>query len=211
MPGRDFHSPESKILVGKYPITQAQWKAVSCLPKFDRVLPKSPSKFKGKDLPVENISLYDAIEFCKRLSTEFKRNYRLPTESEWEYACQAGATTKFNFGDTISPEYANFLDGKLGSKSKSTTPVGHFPYPNLFGLYDMHGNVYEWCLEQSVDWLKIHEADITLPAEDRQRLIGVIRGGSWRDLSVGCNSSHFRRREPEEKSDFIGFRVVCSA
>jgi formylglycine-generating enzyme required for sulfatase activity len=209
--GLNPHLSESKILVGKYPITQAQWKAVSCLPKVDRVLPKSPSKFKGKDLPVESISLYEAIEFCKRLSAEFKRNYRLPTESEWEYACRAGTTTKFNFGDIIEPKYANLLDERLGSRPKSTTSVGHFPYPNLFGLYDMHGNVYEWCLQQNVDWQTIYGADVTSSEIDRQGLVGIIRGGSWRDLSTGCESSHRKRREPDEKSDFIGLRVVCSA
>lgn len=185
-------SVKSEIFMSKYPITQCQWKAVSRFPEVSEPLLESPSKFAGKDLPVESISLFDAIEFCKRLSRKFNLNYRLPTEAEWEYACRGGTKTKFNFGDAIDARCANFLDERLGSRGKSTTPVGHFAYPSPFGLYDMHGNVYEWCLNQGKE-----------PS-------GVIRGGSWRDLENGCTSSHRRQRDGKEKSDFIGFRIVCS-
>lgn len=182
----------SEIFMSKYPITQSQWKAVSRFPEIDQPLLEAPSKFIGKDLPVENISLFDAVEFCKRLSIRFNLNYRLPTEAEWEYACRGGTKTKFNFGEVIDTRCANFLDEKSGSRAKSTTIVGSFAYPNLFGLYDMHGNVYEWCLNQDKDFS------------------GVIRGGSWRDLAAGCTSSHRGQKDGKEKSDFIGFRIVCS-
>ena len=182
----------SEIFMSKYPITQSQWKAVSRFPEIDHQLLESPSKFTGKDLPVESISLFDAIEFCRRLAKKFNCNYRLPTEAEWEYACRGGTKTKFNFGDAIDTSCANFLDERSGSGAKSTTLVGHFAYPNSFGLYDMHGNVYEWCLNQGKESL------------------GVIRGGSWRDLANGCSSSHRRKRDGREKSDFIGFRIFCS-
>jgi formylglycine-generating enzyme required for sulfatase activity len=187
-----LNSPsDTAIFMSKYLITQSQWKAVSRLPEIDQPLLETPSKFIGKDLPVENVSLFDAIEFCKRLSRKFYWNYRLPTEAEWECACRGGTKTKFNFGDVIDNRCANFLDKRSGSRTKSTTPVGHFAYPNSFGLYDMHGNVYEWCLNQG------------------KKPSSVIRGGSWRDLEDGCTSSHRSQRDGREKSDFIGFRIAC--
>ena len=198
------------FFMSKYPITQAQWKAASCLPLINRPLLPSPSKFQGKDYPVESISWSDAVEFCKRLSRKSSRNYRLPTELEWEYACRAGTTTKFHFGNFIDKEFANFLDENNSSAntSKGTTSVDCFEFPNLFGLYDMHGNVYEWCLNR---WHKKFNRIVNLNELEENLMEGsirVIRGGSWRDCSLGCQSSHRSKRASENKADFIGFRVV---
>ena len=117
-------------------ITQAQWRAVSVLPKIAIELPSDPSYFKGDDLPVESITWYQAIEFCKRLSAHTGDEYDLPSEAQWEYACRAGTTTRYWTGDELTKEQANF-------DSTCTTPVKKYP-PNPFGLHDMHGNV--WCM-----------------------------------------------------------------
>ncbi|NEO64399.1 MAG: formylglycine-generating enzyme family protein, partial [Moorea sp. SIO4G2] len=153
-------SPQHQVTVksffmGKYPVTQAQWQSVAALPQVNRKLDPNPSRFNGKHRPVERVSWYDAVEFCERLSQYTKRPYRLPSEAEWEYACRAGTTTPFHFGETITTYLANY-DGNydytysFGSKGKSvqeTTPVGSFGVGNDFGLYDMHGNVWEWCAD----------------------------------------------------------------
>ncbi|MFN9675643.1 MAG: formylglycine-generating enzyme family protein, partial [Microcystis sp.] len=138
--------------ISQTPITQAQWRAVAATAKIDIYLETNPSRFKGDELPVERVNWYEATEFCKRLSRETKREYRLPSEAEWEYACRAGTTTPFYFGETITGELANYTAGYTyageakGEYRQQTTPVGQFP-PNAFGLYDMHGNVWEWCAD----------------------------------------------------------------
>ena len=149
-------SPQHRVtvqpcLIGKYPITQAQWKAVAALPKVERDLKPDPAYFKGDNRPVEQVSWDDAMEFCQRLSKRTGREYRLPSEAEWEYACRVGTTTPFHFGATIMPDLANYDgnytygNGPKGKYREQTTDVGSFP-PNAFGLFDTHGNVYEWCL-----------------------------------------------------------------
>ena len=147
--------------MGKYPVTQAQWRFVAAqLPQVNRELEIDPSRFKGDNLPVETISWLDAEEFCQRLSHHTGRLYRLPSEAEWEYACRAGTTTPFHFGETISPEFANYNgeytygNGEKGVYRKQTTPVGSFQVANPFGLYDIHGNVWEWCAD---DWHKNYQ------------------------------------------------------
>ncbi|MDC0833807.1 formylglycine-generating enzyme family protein [Geitlerinema sp. CS-897] len=140
--------------MGKYPVTQAQWRAVARWPKVDRDLELDPSYFKGDDRPVEFLDWFDAQEFCKRLSIATGRNYRLPSEAEWEYACRAGTITPFHFGETITTKLASYYGSptyaheRKGNFPNATTRVGSFP-PNCFGLYDMHGNVWEWCED---DW-----------------------------------------------------------
>ncbi len=132
--------------MGRYPVTQEQWQAVAALPPINRNLKAEPSRFKGDKLPVEQVSWEEAKEFCDRLSQLTEREYRLPTEAEWEYACRAGTTTPFHFGETISAELANYYGkatygkGVEGVDREQTTPVGYFKVANAFGLYDMHGN-----------------------------------------------------------------------
>jgi len=141
------------FLMGRTPITQAQWRVVAGLPKLERELVRDPSRFKGDDRPVENVSWHDAVEFCRRLSQATGRAFSLPSEAQWEYACRAGTATPFAFGETISPEHANYdgtysyANGPKGEYRQQTTPVGSFP-ANAWGLQDMNGNVWEWCLDQ---------------------------------------------------------------
>jgi formylglycine-generating enzyme required for sulfatase activity len=139
--------------MAKTAITQAQWRTVAGWPKVNRDLDIDPSRFKGDNRPVEQVSWHDAMEFCYRLSQRTGRNYTLPSEAQWEYACRAGTTTPFHFGPTISTDVANY-DGNYiydqGSKGiyrQQTTDVAIFP-PNAWGLHDMHGNVWEWCLDE---------------------------------------------------------------
>jgi formylglycine-generating enzyme required for sulfatase activity len=205
------------FLMSRYPVTQAQWHFVAELDQVDRELNLNPSRFKGENRPVERVSWYDAVEFCNRLSAYTKRDYRLPTEAEWEYACRAGTTTPFHFGETISPELANYDSsrtyngGPQGKSRGETTPVNQFGIANAFGLSDMHGNVWEWCADH---WHGNYEGAPTDGSawitEDRH-VSRVLRGGSW-DYSPGSCRSAFRGFSPPDKRDtHSGFRVVCVA
>jgi len=191
--------------LGKYPVTQAQWKAVAVLPKVERNLDLEPSYFHGGDrCPVEQVSWDDAVEFCARLSRETGREYRLPSEAEWEYACRAGTQKRFHFGDEITPELANF-DGNVGK----TTPVGRYQ-PNGFGLCDMHGNVWEWCRDR---W---HENYLNAPADSTAWESGdsegrVRRGGSWDGDPRWCRSAYRGGSKPGVRYFSFGFRVACAA
>jgi formylglycine-generating enzyme required for sulfatase activity len=212
--------PQHRVTVpsfymGKFQVTQAQWKAVSTLSKVNRNLESNPSRFKGESHPIECVSWYDAVEFCARLSRKTGREYRLPSEAEWEYACRAGTTTPFHFGETITTDLANY-DGNYtyGSASKGiyrqeTTPVGSFP-PNAFGLYDMHGNVWEWCADT---WHDNYEG---APTDGSAWLRGddncsPVRGGSWLNLPYVCRSAcrGSGLGERDYILDLIGCRVVC--
>ena len=137
------------FLMGRYPVTQAQWRAVAQMPKVRRPLDPDPSEFKGANRPVESVSWFEAVEFCDRLAEQTKRPYRLPSEAEWEYACRAGTTTAFGFGNTLTTEVANYdgryTDGPNGDYRAATTPVNELGIANAFGLSEMHGNVWEWC------------------------------------------------------------------
>ncbi|MEM6253922.1 MAG: SUMF1/EgtB/PvdO family nonheme iron enzyme [Cyanobacteria bacterium P01_D01_bin.156] len=209
-----------RFLMGKYPVTQTQWKVVAALPRVARELKADPANFKGNNRPVEQVSWDDAVEFCQRLSKKTGRDYRLPSEAEWEYACRAGTTTPFYFGETVTPELANYDgnysygSGPKGAYRKQTTNVGSFP-ANTFGLYDMYGNVWEWCLDHWHDsygglfrkaptdgsaWLSIND--------NARRL---LRGGSWRYYPDVCRSANRGRYARDGRDHDIGFRVVCGS
>ncbi|MBD1848290.1 SUMF1/EgtB/PvdO family nonheme iron enzyme [Cyanobacteria bacterium FACHB-63] len=204
------------FMMGRYPVTQAQWQAVAAMPQINRELDPSPSRFKGEKRPVERVSWYDAVEFCERLSAYSGREYRLPTEAEWEYACRAGTTTPFHFGETITSDLANYSgsvtynDGPKGKESEETTPVDWFKVANAFGLCDMHGNVHEWCQDH---WHERYEGvpiDGSAWLADQEDVSRVVRGGSW-DLNPRyCRSAHRDNYSPNFRYATFGFRVVCS-
>jgi formylglycine-generating enzyme required for sulfatase activity len=202
------------FFISKYPITQAQWQAISQLPQHNRSLEPDPSRFIGSNRPVEYISWFDAVEFCDRLSTHTGRDYRLPSEAVWEYACRAGTTTPFHFGETITPELANY-NGNFnlraspqGEYRQETTDVGSYP-ANAFGLRDMHGNVWEWCLDHWHDNYEDPPTDGSAWLTEDQEALRVLRGGSWSGFPRYCRSAYRGGNDPGIRDDYIGFRVVC--
>ncbi|MDZ7959873.1 MAG: SUMF1/EgtB/PvdO family nonheme iron enzyme [Aulosira sp. DedQUE10] len=223
--GKDSEKPQHQVTVeaffmGKYPVTQAQWRRVAALPKVNRDLEADPSRFKGDNRPIEQVSWYNAVEFCDRLSQHTKNQYRLPSEAEWEYACRAGTKTPFHFGETITTELANY-DGNYnyasepkGKYRQQTTEVGSFP-ANSFGLYDMHGNVWEWCQDDWHSTYKGAPADGSAWFDDNNQLyqkqgIAVLRGGSWVNYPNYCRSasrSYDNRAERDSLRNSISFRV----
>jgi formylglycine-generating enzyme required for sulfatase activity/serine/threonine protein kinase len=205
------------FFMGKYAVTQAQWKVVAALPSVNRDLDPDPSEFKGANKPVECVSWEDAMEFCARLSKKTGRNYRLPSEAEWEYACRAGTTTPFHFGETITTDLANYngnytyASAPKGVYRQQTTDVGSFP-PNAFGLYDMHGNVWEWCADP---WHKNYagapvDGSVWESGGNENRRYRVRRGGSWDFYPRFCRAASRVGYEPEFWFDGFGFRAVVS-
>ncbi|ABG51392.1 protein of unknown function DUF323 [Trichodesmium erythraeum IMS101] len=218
----------SPFFMGKYPVTQGQWRAIASQTnlKVNLDLDPEPSYFKEPyqdidrwERPVEKVNWYQAVEFCERLSKLTGRNYRLPSEAEWEYACRAGTTTPFYFGETITSELVNYNgnyygNGPKGEYRNQTTPVGQFP-PNAFGLYDMHGNVWEWCADNcsrdGYHYAPTYGSPWVASNKKYYTEIGaLVRGGSWVSYPSYCRSA-FRsgslRRD--DHFIFIGFRVVC--
>ena len=246
------------FFMAKYPITQAQWKAVAKGPKIQRDLDPDCSRFKdtpptppykggasetsgsppyqggargGSNRPVENVQWYDAVEFCARLLQRTGRPYRLPSEAQWEYACRAGTTTPFYFGETLTSDLANY-DGNhtyanepKGKYREETTPVGQFP-PNAFGLYDLHGNVWEWCADpwhenyqgaptQGEVWDEQNDNDNRYQIYNVENLVNLLtdeqrrclRGGSWIDVPDVCRSAYRNAVHPDNFNDDYGFRV----
>lgn len=193
--------------LSKYPIVQAQWRAIAQRQDFKVSLDlhPHPSNFTGDNLPVEQITWLEAVEFCQRLAKLTGKNYQLPSEAQWEYACRAGTTTAFNLGETLTEELANYDSGR--SQRQTTTPVGQFP-ANAFGLYDLHGQVWEWCED---DWHENYQGapddgkawlgDVGQPAK-------VLRGGSWSNHQSLCRSAYRSSLDPSLKSSHIGFRVA---
>jgi formylglycine-generating enzyme required for sulfatase activity len=208
---QDYESPKHQVTVpsffmGKYPLTQAQYQAI---------LGSNPSYFKGNNRPVETVSWDDAVLFCQKLSQRTGKSYRLPSEAEWEYACRAGTKTPFSFGDNITPDLVNY-DGNYPYKSapkgkyrEQTTDVETFT-PNSFGLYDMHGNVWEWCED---DW---HENYINAPTDGSAwnsrsgSSTKMLRGGSWGRNARFCRAALRGRSSRDLRSRDFGFRVVSS-
>jgi formylglycine-generating enzyme required for sulfatase activity len=274
-----------EFLLGRTPITQAQWRVVArwappAGERWQRNLDPEPSYFQpekrrgaekarkaprraqakevsgmwGSDAPlegeettdqrpVERVSWHDAKEFCRRINSrlgaEAGRMYTLPSEAQWEYACRAGTSTPFAFGETLTPELANnngnhiYANGLKGKYREQTTPVGMFP-ANAWGLQDMHGNVWEWCLD---NWHESYEGApqdgsawlIDASGLDREKGEGrrrngresggegketgagerLLRGGSWFSHPGYCRSAYRDRIAPVDASDNVGFRVVC--
>lgn len=195
-----------EFYLGKVPITQKQWASVM----------KKPLAFRtnGENKPVDRVSWLNANKFCLMLKKITGRDYRLPTEAEWEYSCRAGSLSAFSFGPTISTEYANyvgdhiFLHEPKGIYRHGTTDAASF-YPNAFGLYDMHGNVWEWCEDE---W---HDSYEGAPDKGVAWLRGekgfrVLRGGSWHDTPQICTSTARLRQKGTENEDYFGFRVALS-
>ena len=205
------------FFMGKYPVTQAQWRVVAAWPQIRRKLNPDPSHFKGDDRPVEKISWLEATEFCARLSEKTGWDYRLPTEAEREYACRAGTTTPFHFGATLTTDLANYngrlydLDGVLeGEDREETTPVGYFEVANAFGLYDMHGNVHEWCFDHWHENYQGAPTDGTAWTDKAGSLYRVFRGGSWYNDAAFCRSANRAFVKVRYQDKGIGFRVACS-
>jgi formylglycine-generating enzyme required for sulfatase activity len=190
--------------MGKYEVTQKQYLAIM---KFHKGL-----KFVGDQLPIDNIDWHEASTFIEKLSQETKLKLRLPTEAEWEYACRAGTDTAFYTGNTISPDQANYnckktyMGGPQGLPYDETREVGSYP-PNAFGLYDMHGNVWEWCSDwHNKDYYKFcDEDDPQGPHKGKRK---VTRGGSWNDGPDKLRSANRQSRSPKADRKYIGFRVV---
>ncbi|MEM9486495.1 MAG: SUMF1/EgtB/PvdO family nonheme iron enzyme [Cyanobacteria bacterium P01_F01_bin.116] len=229
--GYDEERPQHQVtvksfLMGKYPVTQAQWRAVAALPQVERELNSAPSNFKGDSRPVEQVDWDYAVEFCKRLSKHTGRKYCLPSEAEWEYACRAGTTTPFHFGETITTDIANYrgTDWKLGGTTYSgfygkgprgdfreqTTDVGSFP-ANAFGLCDMHGNVWEWCFDHWHENYNGAPTDGSTWLKDGDSSSRMLRGGSWDYNPANCRSAVRDSVARGIRLYFVGFRVVCAS
>ncbi len=191
------------------PITQGQWQAVMVY---------NPSHFKkcGENCPVENVSWEDVQVFIQILNQRDKSyQYRLPTEAEWEYAVRAGTTTPFSFGDTLSTDQANYdydgnypyVDGPKEGFQVKITPVASFA-PNAWGVYDMHGNVWEWCQDRYGDYPNGSVTDPKGPSSGDYR---VLRGGCWLSASRLCRSASRLRFHPGYRDHYIGFRLVAQS
>lgn len=214
--GTDDERPQHLVniapfLMGKFPVTQAQWRVVAGYPQVKQVLNTKPSNFKGDNLPVEQVSWYDTVEFGARLSRKTGNTYRLPSEAEWEYACRANTNTPYHFGREISQGFVNNFDARKTSFfSKSlptqTSEVGSFGVANTFGLYDMHGNVREWCLDL---WHKNYtgapQDGSAWVNENNRRL---VRGGSWNDDPDVCRSAYRYSGSSGNQGSLVGFRIV---
>ncbi len=192
--------------IGVTEVTQHQWR---------KMMEKNPSEFQtnGDNFPVESVSWFDVQAFIRKLNDiESTDKYRLPTEAEWEYACRAGTTTPFAFGKCLSPNLANY-DGRYsaincpnGKFNKKTVPAATYP-ANDWGLYDMHGNVWEWCQ----DWYgKIYVNKATDPGGPLSGRYKVIRGGGWDFLDHDLRSANRDRSLPDRGLKHIGFRLVKS-
>jgi formylglycine-generating enzyme required for sulfatase activity len=232
------------FFMSQIPITQAQWREVAGWKEgpgeqWGRELKLDPSSFQSKgekenkvvrllegesntdQRPVDQVSWEDAMEFCHRLSKRTGRTYTLPSEAQWEYASRAGTTTPFHFGYMISPELANYdgnyayADGPKGIYREQTTPVGTFP-ANAWGLHDMHGIVWEWCLDE---W---HESYEGAPTDGRAWVDAaegekskesvktkLLRGGAWGIIPGYCRSAYRYHVQPVNARLDVGFRVVC--
>jgi formylglycine-generating enzyme required for sulfatase activity len=206
----DRESPQHRVelpqfLMGRYPVTQSQWRIVASYGREDMDLDPDPAHFKGDELPVEQVSWYQAAEFCNRLAKRTGKNYHLPSEAQWEYGCRAETETVYHFGPKLTEELANY-----NPTEGQTTPVGQYP-ANPWGLHDMHGNVWEWCHDHWHNNYKSAPTDGSAWLSDNDKARRVNRGGSW-DLNPRyCRSAYRSNDEPGNDLNHVGFRVVCSA
>jgi formylglycine-generating enzyme required for sulfatase activity len=195
--------------IGQTVVTQYQWKAI---------IANNPSKYKGDDLPVENISWDDCQEFIKKLSNKDRNMYRLPTEAEWEYACRAGTTSRFYFGRSIDTDQANYngeqnIYSQKGENRKRTTQVNKF-HANPWGLYDVHGNINQWCSDnfgRSYYGNTPQENPMGPAICDEEAIPGttrVVRGGAWYSNPQGCRSAARDYMRQKDRNSGTGFRVV---
>ncbi len=240
-PGRyDDEGPQHEVQLKEFflsqtPITQAQWRAVAQWQRrghedgelWPEALDLHPVEkledselFEGERRPVVNVSWHDAMAFCQRLRLRTGKNYTLPSEAQWEYACRAGSTTPFHFGDTISTKLANYDgseaygDGGEGDFREQTTDIDSF-FANPWGLHDMHGNVLEWCADH---WHSNYEKapkdgrawiDEEVKDNDGKNYFRLLRGGSWLVIPRGCRSAFRSGYHPDLRDGDIGFRVCC--
>ncbi|MEI7855837.1 MAG: formylglycine-generating enzyme family protein [Planctomycetota bacterium] len=177
--------------MGKYEVTQGRWEAL---------MGNNPSIEKGAKLPVTGVSWDDCQEFIKKLNSKTNGGYRLPTEAEWEYSCRAGTTTEYSFGDSLTKSDANYGDGEAGA-----IKLGGSYKPNSFGLYDMHGNVWEWVEDRFGDYPAGAVTDPTGPAKGELR---VFRGGSFFGDGSQASSSNRRNCPPTDRALNVGFRLA---
>jgi formylglycine-generating enzyme required for sulfatase activity len=209
MMGSDKGDPDEKpahkvtltkrFYMGVYEVTQEEW---------EKVMGSNRSRFKGPKNPVEMVSWEDAQEFIRKLSDRERVTYRLPTEAEWEYACRAGTTTEFYWGDDVGLQeigrYAWYA-GNLDGSKLDTKPVGQ-KKPNAWGLYDMSGNVWEWCQDWYAEKYPLErQTDPVGPKSGSRR---VIRGGSWSYYVSPCRSALRDWLRPAVRSESLGFRLV---
>jgi formylglycine-generating enzyme required for sulfatase activity len=209
----------SSFYMGKYEVTQKE---------YQEIMGTNPSSFKGDNLPVEQVSWYEAVEYCNKRSQKegltpaytingtnvtWNRNangYRLPTEAEWEYACRAGTTTPFSTGNNITTDQANYDENypynnnAKGTYREKTTAVGSFS-PNAWGLYDMHGNVWEWCWDWYGDYSSGSQTDPVGAVTGTYR---VLRGGGWGDDCQLLRSALRLNDYPSNRFSYLGFRLV---
>ncbi|MDG6224457.1 MAG: formylglycine-generating enzyme family protein [Candidatus Thermoplasmatota archaeon] len=182
------------FLMTRYEVTQEQWEAV---------MGENPSYFKGSDLPVESVSWFDCMEFIDKLNTfQTDQIFRLPTEAEWEYACRAGSDTVYHYGD--NPLELGYHAWYSKNSDKTTHPVGRKD-PNGWGLYDMYGNVFEWCSDWYAPLGDEASTDPKGPADGEEK---VLRGGSWGNHPQHCTSSHRIKSDPGTIQFNFGLRLV---
>jgi len=192
------------FFAGIHPVTQAQWRAV---------MGTDPSHFKGDNRPVEQVSWEDATAFCATATELTGCVVRLPTEAEWEYACRAGTTTHFHYGDAPDATRINYnaketWNGSAeGEFREQTTALGTFP-ANPWGLWDCHGNVWEWCQDWYDEGYYGRSPDSDPECQDGEQMYRVLRGGSWLDYSVDCRAASRNWGEPGSCGNYFGFRVV---
>jgi formylglycine-generating enzyme required for sulfatase activity len=243
----DAEGPQHEVrlqgfFMGQTPVTQAQWQAVArWRPSAgqgswseqldpDPILKLSePKLFRGAQRPVVNVSWAQAMAFCRRLSQRTGRYYTLPSEAQWEYACRAGTSTAFHFGAMLTTELANYdgnytyEDGQKGVYRNQTTDVMNFP-ANAWGLHDMHGNAWEWCLDQWHDnyegapndgsaWVDDDTNNIIAKniniKKDYSFGVRLLRGGSWFNFPGDCRSAFRDLNLPDSQPLTVGFRVCC--